>query len=337
MNYLNKNRPKSITIIAWYLIIVYAFALVSIPVVLFMPTVRDTLKATGTPIGLSLGFTILSSIVMIVSGISILKGMKLGKYVTLGYMPAAMLVGSLINGFQSSVIVGIIIYIAIFYFLSRENAKMYFNHEWIEPAEAVLENKATASALVGRDVLVYERVEKGSTDVTLLTVDLLDTSEKQPNMARKIIGTTFFFFGDTFLITYIAVILPIIMNLPQGQGMLVGAIILPIMLFFTSILILIGFLIWGIKRGRGLMTIGTLITGAWTTLSALGLIMVRFMPQYRELQELQQSQNIDLNSMALYMMLAGILNLMIAACFSREFKNFVSAHIIRRKRKEDIL
>lgn len=329
---MNKNRPKPVTVIAWYFIIVYAVALVSIPLALFMPTVRDTLEAMGTPIGLSLGFTLLSSAVMIFSGISILKGLKLGKYVALVYMPPAMLIGCVLNGFQGSVIVGIIIYIVIFYFLSRENAKMYFNHEWIDLADAKSETKESTSAPVGGNVLVYERVAKGSADCTMLTVDLQDTTAKQPHMARKIIGTAFFFFGDTSLITYFTVILPVMMILPQGKGMLVGAIIFTAMLFFSGILILVGFLIWGFKHVRGLITLGTLVTGAWTISGALGFIMVRFMPQYRELQELQQNQNIDLTAMGLYMMIAGIFNLIIAACFSHEFKKFVSSHIIRREK-----
>ncbi|MEL7655794.1 MAG: hypothetical protein AAGU75_07800, partial [Bacillota bacterium] len=320
-------RPKPITVIAWYLIIVYSFALVSIPMVLFIPTVRDTYEAMGTPVGLSLGFTFLSSAVMIFSGISILKGMKLGKYVTLVYIPSAMLVECLLNGFHGSVIVGIIIYIVIFYFLSRESAKKYFNHEWIEPVDLILETKESARAPVGGNVLVYERVEKGSVDRTLLTVDLQDTSGKQPSMARKAIGTTFFFFGNTTLVTYFTAILPVIMNLSQDQGMVaVGAIIFTVMVLFSGILILIGFLIWGFKHGRELITLGTFITGAWTVFGALGLITIQFMPQYRELQELQQNQDIDLTSMGLYMMIAGIINLIIAAFFSHEFKKFVSNH-----------
>ncbi|MBP6491394.1 MAG: hypothetical protein KA282_00345 [Clostridia bacterium] len=327
----NKKRPTPITIIAWYLIIVYALALVSIPLVLFIPTVLDTFEAMEIPVGLSLGFTVLSSAIMIFSGISILKEKKLGKLLALGYMPVAMIVGSLLNGFQSSMIFGIIIYIAIFYFLSRENAVLYFNHEWIAPVNETFETKELSSSAVGSNLLVYERVVNGSVEATRLTVDLQDTSTKQPGMAKMIIGTAFFFFGDNTLITYFAFILPVTMALPQGQGILIGAIIFSVILFFAAILILIGFLVWGFKHGRRLIMLGTFVTGAWTVLGALGLISLPFMPQYRELQELQQSQAIDLTSMGLYLLVAGILNLIIAACLSPEFKKFVSTRMLNRQ------
>ena len=337
---MKKNRPRPITIIGWYLIIAYALTLGGILTILLRPNLQDIFNATGTPIALSLGSTFLSSAVLIFSGILILKGLKPGKYIALVYMPVGMLIGSLLNGVQSSLgslIIGIIIYIIIFRFLSGKDAQMYFSHEWTEPADTVFEEKEPVSAPVDNNVLVYESVATGSVGEKFLANNTQDVSAQKPGIARKIISTAFFFFGDTILIVYFAFTLPVIMNLPRGQGALAGVMAFIAMVFIAGILILIGFLIWGFKHGRGLLMLGTFFTGAWTVLGALGLIMFQFSQQYPELQEVQQNLKMDLTSTGLYMMIAGIINLIIAALLSPEFKKLVSSHIIRKKEEKDIL
>lgn len=329
---MTKKRPTSISIIAWYFIIVYSVALTSIPMTLLMPDVSETLKATGTPIGLSLGLIFFSSAIMILSGILIQRARKIGKYTALVSMPISMVLAIAMNGMQASLITGIIIYAVVFYFMTRVDAKLYFDHEWSAPVAITPEIKEPVSGSAASDVLVYERVAKGEIESKIMVVDLKDDSCKGPSMARKVTGTIFFFIGDGMLLNFIALILPILFQLPEG-GMMVGAVISVIMLLITGILILIGFLIWGFRNWRGLMTIGTLITGAWTVLGALGMISIRFSPQYDQLQELTQGQNIDFMAMGVYMLIAGLVNMAIAACLSQKFKLFVSGLFEKKEKR----
>jgi hypothetical protein len=327
---MTKKRPTSITIISWYFIIAYALALTSIPIALLMPVARESLEATGTPLGLSLGFTFFTCMIMIFSGVLILKVQKSGKYIALAYMPLSMILGSVMNGLQASMITGIIIYAVVFYFLIRMDAKLYFDHEWTAPDAITPEIKEPVGGAVASDLLVYERVVEGETRSRIVTVDLNDDPSKGPSMGRKIAGTAFFFIGDGILITTITMILPIMVKLPERMGLMIGAVMSGIMLVITGILILIGFLFWGFRNWRALVTIGTLITGAWTALGALGMISIQFSPQYDQIQELNQNQNFDFMTLGIYMMIAGLANMAIAACLSSKFKIFLKKNRIER-------
>ncbi len=69
-----KNRPTSVTVIAWVLIVMGGISLISTTVMINNPMAHDLMSKSPMPIPVQYVMTYIGSLIMIISGIAMLGG-----------------------------------------------------------------------------------------------------------------------------------------------------------------------------------------------------------------------------------------------------------------------
>lgn len=136
-----KNRPVSISIISWFLIVSGCLAFLgalSLPGIYNNPQYQDLIKAQGGSLGRDLVLAIIGSAVNIISGIVMLKAINWGRYLYLWANGISFLLSFVIHKFNLLIIPSIILYIVICVFLTRKAASDFFTPKLqSRPDEAV--------------------------------------------------------------------------------------------------------------------------------------------------------------------------------------------------------
>jgi hypothetical protein len=120
------KRPVSVTVIAWIIIVTSAIALATAPISSRMPEVQEFYEATGVSLAGVLIWSVAVNVIVLVSGISILKGRNWGRLVYLCFMPVSMVVSMILFGFRAIFILSVIYYIVVLVLLTRPAASAFF-------------------------------------------------------------------------------------------------------------------------------------------------------------------------------------------------------------------
>jgi formate-dependent nitrite reductase membrane component NrfD len=121
------KRPTSVSVIAWYLIVVSAISLVSIPISLNNPMARELMAMNPIPIPLQIVQACAGILITIVSGIALLKGRSWARLLFIGWSSVGFVITILTSPMKAAVIPGIVILAIIAFFLFRPKANEYFS------------------------------------------------------------------------------------------------------------------------------------------------------------------------------------------------------------------
>ena len=124
-----KVRPLSVTVIAWILIVMGVIALVSSTVMLSMlsnPQVKDLMAQNPVPIPVQFAVTYAGLLVMIVSGIAMLKGQNWGRLLYVIWSLIGFLIGVATSPMKLMMIPGGLFFAVVVFFLFRPKANQYF-------------------------------------------------------------------------------------------------------------------------------------------------------------------------------------------------------------------
>jgi hypothetical protein len=121
------RRPTSVTVIAWFFAVSGGMSFVMTPLsFLFMPAMPEILEAQGQSVPAAMALGIVGSVVLLVSGVGMLRGRRWARRLCLVYMPGGTVVHVIALGFNPMMLLGPLFYIAPFWLLLRAPARAYF-------------------------------------------------------------------------------------------------------------------------------------------------------------------------------------------------------------------
>ncbi len=125
-----RTRPTSITVVAWILILMGAISLVTttlmINPVMTNPATRELLSKSPIPVSVQYAMTYVALLVMLVSGIAILKGRNWGRWLYVVGTVLGFLIGIITSPVKSAMIPGFVVFVVVAFFLFRSKANKYF-------------------------------------------------------------------------------------------------------------------------------------------------------------------------------------------------------------------
>ncbi len=122
-----KSRPKSITIISWFLIITNLIAIASTALTHDNPEVVKTMELSVMPITLQYILMAVGILITISSATLMLKGKKIGRTMYVGWVIISLTIGLFTSPAKAMMIPSLVLFLIISFFLFRPKAKEYFS------------------------------------------------------------------------------------------------------------------------------------------------------------------------------------------------------------------
>jgi len=122
------QRPISITLIAWYLIIASIFGMIMLLVSLHNPTMQASLKQSSMPIPVQLIWICIAALINLICGIAFLKGKNWARFIYLifGSLGFAISLLTMHSSMRLAALPGIVVFIMLICFLFTAKANAFF-------------------------------------------------------------------------------------------------------------------------------------------------------------------------------------------------------------------
>ena len=124
-----RKRPRSVTVIAWIIIVLHGLALFGLLVVLAMPPATRLQAAVGgEPEAAAYARGLLGGGIGVISGIAMLLGLNWGRLLYLWFVPISLVVTLALSGskLHSSFPLTVILYIVVLHYLRRADVRAFF-------------------------------------------------------------------------------------------------------------------------------------------------------------------------------------------------------------------
>lgn len=121
-----KNRPTSVTVIAWILIVLGSISLITTTVMIGNPTALALMKKSPLPIPLQYAINYIGICVMIVSGVAMLKGCNWARYLYVIWSIIGLVIGFATSPMKAMLLPGLVVVAVVVFFLFRPKASAYF-------------------------------------------------------------------------------------------------------------------------------------------------------------------------------------------------------------------
>lgn len=120
------QRPKSITVICWILIIMGAICLVTSTISFNNPIVKELMAKSPIPVNIQYLIMYFGLLVTFVSGMAMLKRQNWARLLYVGWSIIGFVIGITTSPMKAAMIPGLIIFLVIVFFLFRPKANEYF-------------------------------------------------------------------------------------------------------------------------------------------------------------------------------------------------------------------
>ena len=124
-----KDRPKSITIISWFLIITNLIAIASTALTHDNPEVVKMMELSSIPITLQYVLMAVGILITISSAVLMLKANKIGRVMYVGWTIISLTIGLITSPAKAMMIPGLVFFLIISFFLFRPKANEYFSND----------------------------------------------------------------------------------------------------------------------------------------------------------------------------------------------------------------
>lgn len=128
-----RTRPTSITVIAWILILMGGISLVTttlmISPVTNNPAIRELMSKSPVPVPVQYAMTYVALLVMLVSGVAMLKGQNWGRWLYVVGTALSFLIGIMTSPLKAAMIPGFVVFVVVTFFLFRPKANKYFSDQ----------------------------------------------------------------------------------------------------------------------------------------------------------------------------------------------------------------
>jgi hypothetical protein len=132
-----RTRPASITVIAWILILMGGISLVTMTlminsgmidkVMIDNPAARELIGKSPIPISVQYAISYVGFLIMIVSGVAMLKGQNWGRWLYVVGTALGFLFGIMTSPLKEMMIPGFVVFVVVTFFLFRPKANNYFS------------------------------------------------------------------------------------------------------------------------------------------------------------------------------------------------------------------
>jgi hypothetical protein len=124
-----KIRPTSITVISWILIVLAGISLITSTLMLNNPTAKELMARSPLPPSVQYVLMYLGLLVMITSGVAMLKGQNWARLLYVIWSAVGFLIGVVTSPLKMATIPGFVVYLIVVFFLFRPKANQYFGRE----------------------------------------------------------------------------------------------------------------------------------------------------------------------------------------------------------------
>lgn len=120
------QRPTSLTIIGWLLIVFAAFGLISQLMMQDNPVAQQMLAESTVPASVHLALGIVGALVSAASGYGILKGLNWSRFLYIGWSILGVAITLITMPFTSILLISVVMIAVIAFFLFRPAANSWF-------------------------------------------------------------------------------------------------------------------------------------------------------------------------------------------------------------------
>jgi hypothetical protein len=129
-----RTRPTSITVVAWILILMGGVSLVTTTFVINSalinnPAAQELMSKSPIPIPVQYAMTYIGLLVMLVSGVAMLKGQNWGRWLYVVGTALGFLIGITTSPLKGAMIPGFVVFVVLTFFLFRPKANEYFSDQ----------------------------------------------------------------------------------------------------------------------------------------------------------------------------------------------------------------
>ncbi|WP_417760349.1 hypothetical protein [Shewanella sp.] len=128
-----KERPTSVTIIGWYLVVVSLLSLMTGMLTLNNPIAQQMMQSNALPVAFQYLFSATALFVLVINGFLLLKGNNVGRWLYIGWHLFSFALSMFNLSSKAVLIPGLIIFLLITFLLFRPNANAYFAKQPEEP------------------------------------------------------------------------------------------------------------------------------------------------------------------------------------------------------------
>lgn len=120
------ERPKSVTVIAWVLIVTGVISVFMSLSSLNNPMVKEIMSKSPLPTSMQYAMMYIGLAVTIISGLGMLKGRGWARLLYVVWGVVGFLIGSVTSPMKAAMIPGIIVFVIVVVFLYRPASAQYF-------------------------------------------------------------------------------------------------------------------------------------------------------------------------------------------------------------------
>jgi hypothetical protein len=121
-----KERPTSVTVIAWILIILGGISIITSTISLNNPMAKELMAKSPIPVSAQIIMMYAGLLVSIVSGIGMLKGHNWARLLYVIWGAIGFVISLLTSPIKVALIPGFVVFVIIVFFLFRPIAQQYF-------------------------------------------------------------------------------------------------------------------------------------------------------------------------------------------------------------------
>lgn len=121
------TRPKSITIISWFLIVSGSISLITAAFTYDNPDAVKMMELSAMPIFMQYIFMAVGVLIMMISGIGMLRGNNFARILYVSWTVIAIIISLLTSPIKTMMIPSIVFFVIITFFLFRSKSNDYFN------------------------------------------------------------------------------------------------------------------------------------------------------------------------------------------------------------------
>ena len=121
------TRPTSITVIAWFLVVIGSLNLIFSTANINNPLVRELMAKRPLPVPIQLAMLYVGLSVMILCGVAMLRGHNWARWLYVIWTLVGTIVTFATSPMKVMLIPGLVVFLVIVFFLFRSNSSLYFS------------------------------------------------------------------------------------------------------------------------------------------------------------------------------------------------------------------
>lgn len=119
------QRPTTVTVIAWLLIVMAGLTLLSSALTLNNPMARDIMGRSPIPIPVQFAMALAGVVVMLISGVFLWRGKAWARLLYVAWNAVGLVVGFATSPMKTAMIPGLLVFLLITFFLYRPSASAF--------------------------------------------------------------------------------------------------------------------------------------------------------------------------------------------------------------------